>query len=92
MFTYKKEMLLPSLLDLSPGMGADHLPLRASDEHILIVRVPRARKIILSIVWRLCVIVVFFAVDRAEAFLMKQRCGVGNHGAVSAKIDGQILD
>ena len=37
-------------------------------------------------------IVVLFAVDRAEAFLMKQRCGVGNHGAVPAKIDGQILD
>jgi hypothetical protein len=91
-------MLRPSSLVISQGWGLIDLPLRASDEHILIVRVPRAQKIISlhpffpSILWRHCVVVVFFAVDGAEAFLMKQRCGVGNHGAVPAEIDGQILD
>jgi hypothetical protein len=36
-------MILPSLLAIFPGRGLIELLLRASNEHILIVRVPRAR-------------------------------------------------
>ena len=98
-------MLLPSSLVISQGWGLIDLPLRAtfSPTHPLARRdVPLAqargvrgralheqKRSSASIPFS---VVVFFAVDWTEAFFLEQRCGVGDHGAAPAEIDGQILD
>jgi len=47
---------------------------------------------ITSVIRRACIVVIFFAVDGAEALFLEQRCGVGDHRAVPTEIDGEMLD